>query len=148
MLSILKNFKFFRVLAPVAAGTTDQKTSGVDCSGSETVLFCLGLGTITSTATITVKLQGSDIDVDANYVDLASPSSAAIADSESSKLVLMECVKPQFRYIRLYIDLGTANTVINLCIAMTGNFPRNAPLTQPSEVSHYGNVSAVSPVSA
>ena len=150
MLSILKNFKFYRVLAPVAAGTTDQKTTGVDCAGVDTVLFCIGFGTVTSGAVITVKLQGSDTDVDGDYVDLVAPATAAvIADSESDKLVRVECVRPQQRYIRAYIDLGTANAVIDLAVAMTGVNIRNAaPLVQPTDVSNYGEVSAVSSLPA
>lgn len=144
MFSLLKNYKFHRVLAPVAAGTTDQKTSGVNRENAQTILFCVGLGAIVSTGTVTIKAQGSDTDVDGDYVDLEGASFAS-ADDQDSKLHLLEVVRPKYKFTRLYIDLGTANTTIDLVIAMVGNYPRTLPVTQPATVSSYGNLSVVSP---
>lgn len=144
MFSLLKNFEFHRVLAPVAAGTTDQKTSGVDRGNAQTLLFCVGLGAIVSTGTVVIKAQGSDTDVDGDYVDLAGAEITS-ADDQDNKLHLLEIVRPRYKYTRVYIDLGTANTTIDLVIAMVGNYPRTLPVTQPSTVSSYGNVSVVSP---
>lgn len=143
MLSLIKNLKFYRVLAPVAAGTTDQKTSGVLVGGKKTIAFVVGLGAIVSTGTVTIKAQGSNDDVDANYVDIASATFAS-ADDQDNKLHLLEVVRPTYKYVRCYIDLGTANTTVDLVIAIVGNFFRTLPVSQPSDVSSYSGTSKVS----
>ena len=144
-MSSIRGKKFYRALAAVAAGTSDQKSQGIDCAGFDVVAFALLLGTITSTATLTVKLQGSDTDVDGDFVDLEN-TGLDIADSESGLVAILECVRPQYRYIRLYIDRGTANTVIDGVLAWTDTFARVQPVEQDdTEVTHYAFESFVSP---
>lgn len=148
MLSFIKNIEFLRVNAPVAAGTTAVKSAGVDMAGCQVVCFVVGLGTLTDTNVTAIKLQGSDTDVDGDYADLAS-SSFNVQDSEDSKLALIECVKPRYRYTRVVVTPGTANGVIDLIIALRGVTLRNIPVTQPTaSVTHYGNLSVVSPAAA
>jgi hypothetical protein len=83
-------------------------------------------------------------DNNSTWTDLES-TSFAVYDSEDNKLCLCECVRPAYRYVRAYIDLGTANTVIDGVFYELAYAPRTAPVTQPSTVTHYGNKSFVSP---
>lgn len=145
MKSLIQNIGFIRVLAPQSAGTGTRKTSGVDCTGLDTIAFLIGIGTITSTSVITVKLQGSNTDVDGNYADLES-TSFTVPDTDGSKLVLTEIIRPQYRYTRAVITIATANCVIDLVAAVTGINVRNVPVTQGSTVSTAGQDTNVSPV--
>ena len=142
MLSLLKNNTYGRCLNAVSAGTTDQTTPGVDTASAQTVLFGILFGAIVSTATISIKLQGSDDN--STWSDLEA-TAFAVYDSEDNKLCLLECVKPAYRYIRAYIDLGTANTTIDGVFYELAYGQRTQPVSQPSTVTHYGNKSFVSP---
>lgn len=146
MLSLLKNLEFRRVLAPVVAGTSTQTTSSVDCAGVQTLLFVVGLGTMSSGATVTPTLTGSTDD--SSFSALAS-SGVTVYDSEDNLLLLVEVVKPVQRYVKLQLARGVANTVIDLVIAICGVWHRNLPVTQDStHVTHYGNSSQISPAVA
>lgn len=148
MLSLLKNLEFRRVLAPVVAGTSTQTTSAVNTSGVQTVLFIVGLGTLTATNVTTMTLRGSDDDI--TYADMEDEDGVdqevTIYDSEDNKLVLVEVVKPRQKYVKLQIARATANAVIDLVIAILGVWHRTLPVVQDNDhVSHYGNLSAISP---
>lgn len=148
MLSLLRNLEFRRVLGPVAAGTSTQTTDAVNTSGVQTVLFVVGLGTLTATNVTTMTLRGSDDDV--TYADMQDESNTdqavTIYDTENNKLVLVEVVKPKQKYVKLQIARATANAVIDLVIAILGVWHRTLPVTQDTtHVSHYGNLSAISP---
>lgn len=149
MLSLLKNLEFRRVLGPVVAGTSTQTTSAVNMSGVQTVLFVVGLGTITAGGVVTCTLRGSNDD--STYGDLEDDADAnqevTIYDSEDNLLVLIEVVKPRQKYIKLQIVRATANAVIDLVIAIMGVWHRTLPVVQDTaHVSHYGNLTAISPV--
>lgn len=146
MLSLLKNLEVFRVLAPTVAGTTTIVTSSVDCAGLQTVLFIVGVGTITSGGSFVPTFEGSDDDV--SFSPLAA-SGVNVLDGADDKLLLIEIVKPRQRYIRLSLDRNTANVVFDLGIAIGGVWHRNLPVTQPTaSVTSYGNVSQISPAVA
>jgi hypothetical protein len=142
MLSIINNFLLKRVENAVAAGTTDQESDSVDMAGCQSCCFVALFGAITATGTAALRIQGSNDD--SNWSDYAD-SDFTVYDSEDNLLALIEIIKPIHRYVRLYIDRATANAVIDGVIAIIGVSLRNLPVTQGATVSHYGNLSLVSP---
>ena len=129
-MNISRGVKFTRVLDAVAAGTSDQNSSSVDMKSYDAVTFCVGFGTITASAVTSIKVQGSDDD--SSFSDLAG-TAITVADSDDNKIVLAEINCPQQRYIRVVVDRGTQNAVIDFGVALQSK-ANAAPVTQSSSV--------------
>lgn len=136
MLSLCKEAKFTRVSDAVAAGTTDVNCTSVDMSGFDAVAFVAAFGTITSSAVTSIKVQGSSDN--STFVDLEG-TSVTVADDDDNQLFIAEVLRPSYRYIRLVIDRGTANAVIDSVTAIQ-HTPRYAPVTQPATTTVEVNV--------
>ena len=129
-MNISRGVKFTRVLDAVAAGTSDQNSSSVDMKSYDAVTFCVGFGTITASAVTSIKVQGSDDD--SAWSDLAG-TAISVADSDDNKVVLAEINCPQQRYVRVVVDRGTQNSVIDFGVALQSK-ANAAPVTQSSSV--------------
>ena len=135
MQNMLKECKVTRVLNATAAGATNVNTTGVDMSGFEGVLFVADFGALTATQVTKMKLQeSSDNGVVDAWADITGSLTAAMADADSSKLLLCEDAKPRQRYVRAVVVRGTANAVIDAVVAIQYG-ARTKPLTQGSTVS-------------
>ena len=101
------------VLNAVAAGTTNQTSSAVDTLGAAAVRFIADIGTLTSSQVTKLKVQESSDDgaTDA-YADVTGSETAAMADADSNKLLIVDIYKPQKRWIRPVVNRATANAVI------------------------------------
>ena len=133
MLSFKENVKVTRVSNAVAAGTTDVECTGVDMTGFNSITFMAAFGTITGSAVTSVKAQASDDDGSTDtYSDLEG-TSITVADDTDNKVVLLEVVKPTKKYIRLVIDRGTQNAVVDGAFAFQTGL-RSGPVTQPTSV--------------
>ena len=129
-MNISRGVKFTRVLDAVAAGTSDQNSSSVDMKSYDAVTFCVGFGAITASAVTSIKVQGSDDD--SSFSDLAG-TAITVADSDDNKVVLAEINCPQQRYVRVVVDRGTQNAVIDFGVALQSK-ANAAPVTQSSSV--------------
>lgn len=110
--------KTIRVMNAVAAGTTDQTSSAIDTQGFEGVKIYTAFGTITSGAVTSVKVQQSSDDAAADaYADLAG-TSITVADDDDNQVVVHDIYRPQERYLKVVIDRGTQNAVIDGIIAV------------------------------
>lgn len=125
--------KFTRVSNAVAAGSTDVNTTGVLMTGYESILFITAFGTLTANAVSGCHLEGSDDDGSTDAYSALEGSGITIADDKDNGLVLVECVKPLKKYIRLVVDRATANAVIDSVVALQYN-ARKEPVTQPASV--------------
>lgn len=109
--------KTTRVMNAVAAGTTDQNSASLDMANFEGVRLTALFGTITVNAVTSIKAQQSDDDGVADaFSDLAGSAIAVAADDDNQAAVL-DIWRPQKRYVRLVIDRGTANAVIDGVLA-------------------------------
>lgn len=133
LLELLTQAGFARVMNAVAAGTTSQNSSSVDCSDCESVTFIAAFGTITTGAVTSIKVQGSDDDGSSDdFTDLAG-TSVAVADDQDNKVAIVTITRPRKKFNRLVVVRGTQNAVIDGVIAIKTN-PRKTPVTQPSTV--------------
>lgn len=127
------NIKTVRVMNAVAAGTTDQATSWVDTIGAHAVCFTALFGTLTATQVTSALLEYSaDGSTDAG--DVAGSATSALADTDSNKMIQIDLYRPKYRYVRMTIDRGTANAVIDGVIAQVYNFER-VPITKDTSVA-------------
>lgn len=110
--------KVIRVMNAVAAGTTDQTSSAIDTLGFDGVKIYTVFGTITSGAVTSVKLQSSSDDAVADaYADLTG-TSITVADDDDNQVTVHDIYRPAERYIKVVIDRGTQNAVIDGVIAV------------------------------
>lgn len=110
--------KTIRVMNAVAAGTTDQTSSAIDTAGYEGVKIYTAFGTITSGAVTSVKVQQSSDDAAADaYADLTG-TSVTVADDDDNQVVVHDIYRPRERYLKVVIDRGTQNAVIDGIIAV------------------------------
>lgn len=112
-----KNLKFTLVKTAVAAGTTDVNSDIIDMANFDGVMFVTALGTLTSTAVTSVKLQ-QDTDVAGGTMADLEGSAQSFADDDDDKIVVHDLYKPLERYVRVVVDRGTANAVINSIVAI------------------------------
>ena len=129
-MNVSRGIKFTRVMDAVAAGTSDQNSSSVDMKSYDAVTFCVGFGAITASAVTSIKVQGSDDD--SAWSALAG-TAVSVADSDDDKIVLAEINCPQQRYLRVVVDRGTQNAVIDFAVALQSK-ANAAPVTQSSSV--------------
>ena len=115
MLNLSKAGKATRISDAVAAGTTDINCTGVDMKGYESVTFYTLFGTITATAVTSVKAQQSEDN--SSFADLEG-TAITVADDDDNQVAILEIVRPQERYVRLVVDRGTANAVVDGVIAV------------------------------
>lgn len=94
-----------------AAGTTDITTDTVDTAGYDGVAWIVTLGAITANAVTSLKLQQDSDSAMGTAADLEA-TAITIADDDDGQLVLTEVMRPQERYVRMIIDRGTQNAVV------------------------------------
>lgn len=132
MLNLLNNCVITRVSNAAAAGTSDINCTSVDMAGYDAVTFIASFGTLTSTQVTSLKLQHSDDN--SSFSDVTSGATSALADGDSNKLLVASYLKPTKRYVRVVVDRGTANAVVDGVIALQHR-ARSIPVTQSSTVS-------------
>ena len=124
----------------VAAGTSDIDANSVDMQNFESVMFIVTFGAITATAVTSVKAQQSTDDV--TFADLLG-TAQTVADTDDNLAFIVDIVKPEERYVKPYIDRGTANAVVESIVAIQYG-PRKGPTTNGATVG--GSETHVSPV--
>lgn len=132
MNNMLKDCAIDRVSAGAAAGTTDvTDASSVDMAGWDGVLFIASLGTLTATQVTALKAYGSTDD--STFVELEATTAAA-ADTDSDLALVLDVVKPTYRYLRATLDRGTANAVLDGIIAIRYRGSKS-PVTQGATIA-------------
>ncbi len=127
--------KTVRIMNAVAAGTSDQTSSALDTQGYEGVRFIALFGALTATQVTSIKAQQSSDDGSSDaYSDIAGSGSAALDDADGNQMLILDIYQPQKRYLKLVVDRGTANAVIDGVIAELYR-PRVMPVTADSSVS-------------
>lgn len=102
-----------------AAGTTDLTSEAVDMANFESARFLYCLGTITSGAVTSIKAQQCDTS-GGTYADLLG-TSVTVADTDDNKVVSLEIVRPTEQFLKIVIDRGTQNAVVeSLVVILSG----------------------------
>lgn len=115
--NISNQIKTTRIMNAVAAGQTDQTSSAVDMANFEGARFTALFGTITSGAVTSVKVQqSSDDGASDTYADLEG-TSISVADDDDNQAVVIDVWRPRERYLKVVIDRGTQNAVIDGVVA-------------------------------
>jgi hypothetical protein len=122
-----------RVSNAAAAGITAVNSDLVDMQGAESVEFEVHFGAITAGAVTSVKAQGGAAANASDAADLAG-TGVAVADTADNKVVRLEVVRPEQRYVRCVVSRATQNAVIDSIVARV-YYGRKVPVTQHATVA-------------
>jgi hypothetical protein len=132
-----KGSKVLRVMNAVAAGTSVQTSTTFDMQGFDSVLILGAFGALTATQATKMKAQGGLLANGSDAADLAAtgtPVGANMADTDSNTDLVLDLVRPLFRFITVVVNRGTANAVINGVWAILYNVQKT-PAPIPSTLS-------------
>lgn len=132
-LDFQKDCKVTRVMNAVAAGTSDQNSSVIDMTGFDSVQFIALFGALTATQVTQIKIQQGAASNLSDAADLLGTNNGPLADADGNKMLMTQVMRPTKRYVRLVVDRGTANAVIDGVIAIQFN-SRSGPVTQDTSV--------------
>jgi len=115
-----------------AAGTTDITGDIVDMAAFEAIRAIVVMGAITANAVTSFKWQQGDESDLSDAEDIAG-SGQTIADDDDDKVFLSDLIRPEKRYVRPYIDRGTANAVVAAVVTEQYRASER-PVTQSADV--------------
>lgn len=134
--NLLNNVKITRISADGAgtASATSNKMTIVDMDGFESVLFFAAMGNVLTTSVVTLKAAGATTN-SSGAMALLTGSAGGTADATSfdDKLVILDVVKPPYRYIEAQLFCVTADAPYDGVFAIQYNGSR-VPVTQGSTV--------------
>jgi len=138
--ALLKEAKISVVMNPVAAGTTEQKSSVIDMAGYDSVMFILSLGTVTAGCVETLTIYGNTASSTSSPAPTAITNAVAtytdVAAESSNTLLIVDVlnVNPDTqRYVFADFTRTTANAVINGVYAIRYN-SKSVPQTLDATV--------------
>jgi len=108
------------------AGKTDINGATLDMNGFDAVLMLVRFGTITNNAVTKIYAQQGAA---SNLSDAATMalSTVAVGDTDSNKYFAIDVVKPRDRYVRLVVDRGTQNAVVEHAVYIQYKAKDRAP---------------------
>lgn len=132
-MNLLKETLVSRLVNATAAGTTNiTPAHGVDMSNYDGVLFICAMGALTATQVTKLKAQQSNDDgVSDAYADIAGAETAAAADADGNKLLILDVYKPLKRYVLPIVERATANAAIDSVTAIQYRGRRLPPQDSP-----------------
>lgn len=134
MFDFVKDVKITLVSTGTAAGTTDIDSDRVDMTDFDSVCFVWQLGDVDNTAVVSALLKSNAADsTTGSTTEITGTSTTATATSADDKLIIVNCHRPTHRYAYSTLDRGTANAVLDGCVAYQYN-ASSLPVTQGSTV--------------
>lgn len=136
MQNLLNNVKITRISADGAgaASATPTKMTIVDMLGFESVCFIAAMGNVLDTSVLTLKAAGAATNSSGAMALLTgSATFTAGASDADDKMLILDVVKPPYRYIEAQLFHVTANGPFDAVLAIQYNGNR-VPVTQGSTV--------------
>lgn len=127
--------KFLRPENAVAAGTSDVDGDVIDMSqdgGYDGILLIVLLNTVVDASELTLSLRGSDSS-DGSSSEEEAATETVVAATSSNKIMLLDVLRPEHRYVFSRIERDTQNATIDGVIAMLYR-GRETPVTQDAVV--------------
>lgn len=126
-----------------AAATSNLTSAAIDTAGLESATFICLVGTITSSGEVELKIQQSSDDGSLDsYADLEDSAVTVVGAANSDKLLIVEIVRPQERYLKAIVTRDVGNSVIGGVIAIGNQVPKS-PITDDDTVEEV--VTLISP---
>lgn len=116
--NIVTASKRTRCVNATAAGTTNVNGPVLDMQGFDSVVFEACFGALTAGQVTKIKAQAGNKADGSDMADLAGAETVAMADADSNKMLVLEVFRmTNLRYIRVVVERGTANAVIDSVVA-------------------------------
>jgi hypothetical protein len=111
--NLLANVETIRVANSASAAQTEVDGTSVDMSGKIGVRFTAALGDVTTGSVLTLKAQGRDSSDD-SWGDLSgSVTFTAGASDADNKVMILDVVRPETKFVRAVLTRTTANAVVD-----------------------------------
>lgn len=126
MQNLLKDCLIVKVSSGAAAGQTAVTGTHVDLGvsagplgGYDGVCFIADLGAVTDGSVLSLKAQDGALSNDTDQADITGATTATLtAATSSNKLVVLDVLNPQKRYVRPVLGRTTQNAAVNTIIAI------------------------------
>lgn len=139
MIELSKDCLFTKVMdAASFSGTLplDDDTDYVDTDDYDCCLFVIALGEVTNGSVITVQVKGSELAPGASgavEVELGTALEYT-ASTASNKLLLVDVMRPDYRYLYANINVATQDAEVDSVVAIQYR-SRQAPVTSSDVLS-------------
>jgi hypothetical protein len=131
--NLLAVVETIRVANSATAAQTAVESSAVDTAGKIGVRFTALLGDVTAASVLGLKVQGSD-NGSSGWTDLVGALSFTAGGSDAdNKALIIDAVRPEFRYVRAVLSRTGANAVVDGILADVYG-PKETPVTQGATV--------------
>lgn len=131
--NLLNNVEFVVVEASAAAGQSTLTTDTVDTAGWTGVVFVAALGDVTAASALDFAAEHSD-ESNANFAELAGAlTHTADGTNADDKLLILDVVRAEKRYVRATLGRGDANAVVSGIYAIKYG-PKETPVAQGETV--------------
>lgn len=120
-----------------AANNTDGNSSIFDMQGFEGVMFMVTITDSTDTGTCTLEIQESAANSDTAMTVISGATCTATSaanDDLNGTLLVVDCYRPQERYVQGTLTTATANGAFGEMMCVRYN-ARKAPITQSATVA-------------
>lgn len=132
MENLLTSTKVLKLAEYQAASQTNiTDADEVDMEGYESVLFIVTLGTMVAGSKLTLTIYQGD--TSGALSESEATSGEVTSDGTDDTQILLEVVKPQYRYLEPRLTIAEEDAEVENIIAIVGN-PRERATTQPDEV--------------
>lgn len=134
--NLLNNVKITRVSADGAgtASSTPSKGTILDMEGFDSVMFVAAMGNVVASSEVALRAAGAAVN-DTGQMALLTGSAGGTAGASDydDKLIVLDVVKPPFRYIEAQLFHVTQNAPFDGIFAIQYNASR-VPVTQGDTV--------------
>jgi len=131
--NLLNAVEFVAVEPAASAAQTELTSEVVDMAGWTGVVFMAYLGDVTTGSVLGLTVDDSDTGVGA-WDDLEGPLAFTAGDSDADgKLMIIDVVRPERRYVRARLTRTSANAVVNGIVAIKYG-PKDQPVVQGDTV--------------
>lgn len=134
---LLDEVKITRVENSAVAGTSELKSDVLDMAGYDGVLFVAPLGDVTSGSVLGLAAYGNTANSDSSPTPVAIASASAAytagASDADNKLLVVDVLRPGYRYVFASLTRTTQNAVVDAVIAIQYR-ARSVPIAQGSTV--------------
>lgn len=135
--NLLADAKITRIKNAVTAGTSDQDSDVLDMAGYDGVMFVAALGDVTATSVLELQVFGNTANSTSSPtpVELTADETlnTAGASDADNKLIVVDVIRPAYRYVFARLKRGTANAVLDGMFAIQYR-TKDLPVTQGSTV--------------
>lgn len=131
MLSLFKDARFERAMAPQGAGQSDVDGLAIDVGTGRVATFIAYFGTVAANAVTSIKVQQSTT-ATGPFADLAD-SKVDVAPDDDNKLAIIEIENPTKRYVRMVLERGTSNATLHSALAIVTRVKRRAAIQKANE---------------